>query len=338
MNKRTTKRRCKLGEECGMSCIMKGKTCHKDPPQAIQPKIEKMAAKVKTRKARNPANGKGSNFMNDFLSKTLTPATETATPTISPAPAEAKVKVKVDTKGMTKSEAALAKAKAEFARKGPKNFDATDFNDVGSLKLAQIEQLLGSTKKATPEQIETLAKGNLLVTYATASSNGANDTYNVVARGEFLDAAKRNKNDRAWILGIPEDPKQIALTKKLAEVPDKPPTGKLNKDDLPEGNRKGVGYAFSSEGKLMYLPGEDIKNVDKVSHGRSKEEVEMAAAELLKAGGRGWVPVYVQETSEYNYKVVGNSFAHDVYKAAGIDRQWSIVVGNGDNYREALSQ
>lgn len=47
-----TKRRCKLGQECGMSCINKDVTCWKKPPGDLQPKIETIAKKVKEKKAK----------------------------------------------------------------------------------------------------------------------------------------------------------------------------------------------------------------------------------------------------------------------------------------------
>lgn len=55
MAKATTgkgKRRCVKGEECGNSCITKGKTCHDKPPAALQEKVEVVATKIKETKSK----------------------------------------------------------------------------------------------------------------------------------------------------------------------------------------------------------------------------------------------------------------------------------------------
>ena len=60
-------------------------------------------------------------------------------------------------------------------------------------------------------------------------------------------------------------------------------------------------------------------------HSESDEAVA-EAAKLIKAAGRNWIPVPVQQTKDYEYEVVGNSFIYEAAKKAGVDRLWTIVV------------
>lgn len=53
MTKLKTKRRCKLGQECGMSCINNNITCWKKPPEALQNGIDTIVNKIKEREKTN---------------------------------------------------------------------------------------------------------------------------------------------------------------------------------------------------------------------------------------------------------------------------------------------
>lgn len=81
---------------------------------------------------------------------------------------------------------------------------------------------------------------------------------------------------------------------------------------------------FSDVGKLMHLPLTDIKPGEPTT---APEFVIAAAAEaLVKAGGRNWVPLIVQQVGKYDYQVVSNSFVYAVAEQAGLERVWAVVT------------
>lgn len=76
-------------------------------------------------------------------------------------------------------------------------------------------------------------------------------------------------------------------------------------------------------GKMMHL---QIRRIDPGEPHSESDEAVAEAAKLIKAAGRNWIPVPVQQTKDYEYEVVGNSFIYEAAKKAGVDRLWTIVV------------
>lgn len=76
-------------------------------------------------------------------------------------------------------------------------------------------------------------------------------------------------------------------------------------------------------GKMMHL---QIKKIDPGEPHSESETAVTEAAKLIKAAGRNWIPVPVQQTKDYEYEVVGNSFIYEAAKKAGIERLWTVVV------------
>jgi len=76
-------------------------------------------------------------------------------------------------------------------------------------------------------------------------------------------------------------------------------------------------------GRMMHL---EIRKIDPGEpHSESAESVA-EAAKLIKAAGRNWIPVPIQQTKDYEYEVVGNSFIYEAAKKAGVERLWTVVV------------
>ena len=60
---------------------------------------------------------------------------------------------------------------------------------------------------------------------------------------------------------------------------------------------------------------------------RSESATTVAeAAKSIKAAGRNWLPIPIQQTKDYEYEVVGNSFVYEAAKKAGIERVWVVIV------------
>jgi hypothetical protein len=101
------------------------------------------------------------------------------------------------------------------------------------------------------------------------------------------------------------------------------------------------GSGFSDNGNYQHTYLDEI-TPDKTSgkkHKGTPEQVDAAAKQLLKTNGRNWVPILVHENADGTYKVVGNHFAHDVVKRAGIERAWTVQVSSDKNKRsDALDQ
>jgi hypothetical protein len=77
-------------------------------------------------------------------------------------------------------------------------------------------------------------------------------------------------------------------------------------------------------GKLMHLPLEDIELNQEFS--APEFLVNAVADSVLKAGGRNWIPLIVQETAEYQYRVVSHPLVYAVAKKAELERIWCIVI------------
>lgn len=76
-------------------------------------------------------------------------------------------------------------------------------------------------------------------------------------------------------------------------------------------------------GKMMHL---EIKKIDPGEPHSESTEAVAEAAKLIKASGRNWIPVPIQQTKDYQYEVVGNSFIYEAAKKAGVERLWTVVV------------
>ena len=81
---------------------------------------------------------------------------------------------------------------------------------------------------------------------------------------------------------------------------------------------------FDNIGKLMHLPLADIKSTQSVVE--PKSVIVIAAKAILKADGRNWVPVIVQEVADYQYEVVGDGFIYAAAQKAKLERVWCIVI------------
>ncbi len=81
---------------------------------------------------------------------------------------------------------------------------------------------------------------------------------------------------------------------------------------------------FDNIGKLMHLPLADIKSTQSVVE--PKSVIAIAAEAILKADGRNWVPVIVQEVADYQYEVVGDGFIYAAAQKAKLERVWCIVI------------
>ena len=77
-------------------------------------------------------------------------------------------------------------------------------------------------------------------------------------------------------------------------------------------------------GRLMHLPLESIESTQKFH--APEFLVNVAADSVLKAGGRNWIPLIVQEIGEYQYQVVSNPLVYAVAKKAQLERVWCIVI------------
>lgn len=82
---------------------------------------------------------------------------------------------------------------------------------------------------------------------------------------------------------------------------------------------------FDDIGKLMLLPLEDIEPGHEFS--APAFVVAAAAASLQRTPEqRNWVPIVVQETGNYQYKVVSNHFVYAAANAADLDKVWCIII------------
>ena len=76
-------------------------------------------------------------------------------------------------------------------------------------------------------------------------------------------------------------------------------------------------------GKMMHLRLAQIDSGE--PHSESAATVA-EAAKSIKAAGRNWLPIPIQQTKDYEYEVVGNSFIYEAAKKAGIERVWVVIV------------
>lgn len=84
---------------------------------------------------------------------------------------------------------------------------------------------------------------------------------------------------------------------------------------------------FDNIGKLMHLKLEDIASGEPITE--SEFIVNAAAEAILQSGGRNWIPVIVQEISDYKYQVVSNQFIYVAAQQAHLERVWCIVINSG---------
>lgn len=81
---------------------------------------------------------------------------------------------------------------------------------------------------------------------------------------------------------------------------------------------------YDNVGQLMHLPLESIDTEDFVSE--SEFVVNAAAESILSTDGRNWIPIIVQETGNYQYKVIANHFIYAVAQQASLERVWCIII------------
>lgn len=153
------------------------------------------------------------------------------------------------------------------------------------------------------------------------------DSYEALDDGysqQLNNAVKKAGKDYAMNVVVPDDPGQIELAKAL-QVPDKnQKTYFLDEKKL----------SISSDyGQLTTPDATDISSTKK-GHNRSDEEVAKVAGQLKKAGGNNWVPVLVKQTDLNKYEVVGNHFAYDVAKKAGITKIRVLTVDSDTTSNE----
>lgn len=79
-------------------------------------------------------------------------------------------------------------------------------------------------------------------------------------------------------------------------------------------------------GRLMHLLVESIESTQEFD--ADEFLVNAAAASVLKAGGRNWIPLIVQEIAEYQYRVVSNPLVYQAAKKAKLERVWCIVINS----------
>ncbi len=144
---------------------------------------------------------------------------------------------------------------------------------------------------------------------------------------QIIAAAHGVKDARASSIIVPNDPQQIALAKML-QVPDTKNAVHMAAED------ESKYTALSEYGGYRSIYLDTIApSTGKKQHQGTEEQVNAAAKKLLETNGRNWVPLIVRPTGEKDengddrYEVIGNHFAHDVVRKAGIDRAW-VMIGD----------
>jgi hypothetical protein len=80
---------------------------------------------------------------------------------------------------------------------------------------------------------------------------------------------------------------------------------------------------FDNIGQLMYLP---LGKIDsEIEFTESEFILEAAVESVIKASGRNWIPLIVQELDN-RYKLVSNPFVYAVMLRANLDKVWAIVI------------
>jgi hypothetical protein len=226
----------------------------------------------------------------------------------------------------TKAKAGKGKAKApgmqakggeiDELRKSykPKTQVGDDWGDDGKkLKVPAID--ITTSGKADPKKAAEIKAHGQSWNPSIVVSDGDYKFKAIGDRSSEAIAATRSAGIKeANVVIVPNDPKQIAVAKAL-DVPDK--------QGFKPGKEKGSDY--NTVDRLMLMGPNDLKTPSGKGHGASDAEVESAAKLMLKNNAPNWVPVMVKESGD-KYEVVGNHFAYDVARKAGIKDIRTIVV------------
>lgn len=209
--------------------------------------------------------------------------------------------------------------------------NAGDFSDIGQMMTLQPSDITYSPGDGAKQQFSLIAKSSSKVGWDPAIViQDKQDKYKYQALDEHSSNIVGGAKDRALTVVMPDVPKQVSLAKTLSSHPDVSSDSQSVKASSYKLSISEFGSDFGDVGRLKHLPNGDISK-GQGGHNASQADIDAAAKELIKAGGRNWVPVLVKPTGKYSYEVVGNHFAYDVAKRAGVERIWSVVVPDNPN-------
>ena len=225
------------------------------------------------------------------------------------------------------SQVATVKDDIESLRKSykPAQYGGNIASDIGNMTYSYADEINSSGKPSTA-RVKAFKNGetnwNPAIVTLKKSSVGSGEESTAIGERSNKDvqsAMQAGKNARLTTIGIPDNPKDIAVAKAL-DVPDttKLVAGKFDRDKK--------GDLTSNVGDYYHSYADEITGYKGKGHNASDAEVEAAAKLMLKNNTRNWVPVLIKKTGKDKFEVVGNHFAYDVAKKAGIDRIWTIEV------------
>lgn len=299
---------------CGAVCRAMGKPCKQPMSPEVQEIAGQVAAKIKTPTA-----------------AVVTPATK---PTTTTASVTGATSGKITAQKMAEQIAA-AKALEPDAGKEKVNMKKLTTTNVAVKRitpptqefnqdelLAAAESILKIGGFVEPPVLRRTATGFEIVTgeFQVAAA--------IVAKamkplsGEVLPAIvidEENDNEEPVITQVNLGKKQRSNKKSIDNISTAKPK-KIANETPQEFERR---RSSENTGKMMHL---EIKKIDPGEPHSESEESVAEAAKLIKAAGRNWIPVPIQQTKDYEYEVVGNSFIYEAAKKAGIERLWTVVV------------
>ncbi|MBD2076219.1 hypothetical protein H6F86_20530 [Phormidium sp. FACHB-592] len=223
-----------------------------------------------------------------------------------------------------------------------KNYEERDARSLGGVtsKFSDV----GNMMQLYADEIKSAGKGDKTLTAAfdrgERNWNPAlvvetdKDQYEAIGESSnrTIAAAKGSKEGRAFSIIVPNNPDQIELAKML-QVPDKKNPavmGKERADDKEDKQSFDYGNYISAYSDTIASPS------GKRQHEGTDEQIEAAAKKLLATNGRNWVPIVVKptgknEAGDEQFEVVGNHFAYDVARKAGLERIWTVVADDTVN-------
>lgn len=210
------------------------------------------------------------------------------------------------------------------------------FGDVGNMQYLYADEIEHSGKPDT-RFTTALNKGDRNYNPALVVEAGK-DQYKAIGglSQKMIASAGQSQTGRVWSINVPNNPDQIKLAEMLQAYPDKQNAAYLQPERKAKA-KAGGGSDFTDTGNYQSLYTDEMTGVRGKKHSGTDKQVEEAAKLLLKTGGRNWVPVLVHENEDGSYKVVGNHFAYDVAKKAGLERTWSVQVSS-DKTDEPMKQ
>jgi hypothetical protein len=301
---------------CGAVCRAVGKPCK----QPISPDVQEMATQV--------------------AAKIKTPtATSTATatkPTTTP-PSTSTRSGKITAQQMAEL---IAAAKALEPDVGKKSTSLSKFLP----KLINLKRIDPPTKEFDQDDLRAAAEALLEIggfaepPVLRRLGNPLDQRYEVVS-GEFQVAAGivaramdpiRGENIAAMII---EEENEAAIAKQMKAQKNATKFNTRSAANISTAKPKKIANETPQEfeqrrsngntGKMMHLK---LRKIDPGEPHSESDEAVAEAAKLIKAAGRNWIPVPVQQTKDYEYEVVGNSFIYEAAKKAGVDRLWTVIV------------